>query len=95
MAGLGTIATFEYRNISTATTTVLATGGGILHSLTINATAAGTITIYDNTAASGTKIATIAASAAGPLFVFDVRFRTGLTVVTAAASDLTVTYLAF
>lgn len=83
---------FLANNISTATTTTVKSGAGLLHVLTINTAAAGTITIYDNTAASGTKIATIAASAAGPNFIFDVVFTTGLTIVTAAASDITVSY---
>lgn len=84
---------FNYRNITTATTTVVSSVPGVLHSVTINTTAAGTITLYDNTAASGTKIATIAASiASGTNVTFDVSFTTGLTVVTAAASDITVSF---
>jgi len=53
-----------------------------------------TITIYDNTAASGTKIGTATVFAAtNPCLTYDVNFTTGLTVVTAtASSDLTVSY---
>lgn len=83
---------FNSSNITTATTTTVKTGAGMLHSITINTTAAGTITIYDNTAGSGTKIGTIAASAAGPTFMYNVSFSTGLTIVTGAASDITVSY---
>lgn len=82
-----------FRNITTATTTVVKAGPGILQSLVINTTAAGTITIYDNTSAAGTKIATIAASANLGDYVYNCVFSTGLTVVTAAASDVTVTYV--
>lgn len=85
--------TFNYTNITTATTTVVKSGTGILHGIVINTTAAATITIYDNTSAAGTKIATIAASPAiGSTFTYNVAFATGLTIVTAGASDITVAY---
>lgn len=85
--------TFDYKNIATATTTVVKSGSGIVHSITINTTAAGAITVYDNTAGSGTKIATIAISPViGSTFIYDVSFKTGLTIVTAGASDITVSY---
>lgn len=83
---------FSYNNITTATTTTVKTGAGFLHSITINTTAAGTITIYDNTAGSGTKIGTLASSVGQQTFFYDVQFATGLTIVTGAASDITVSY---
>jgi hypothetical protein len=82
-----------HRNISTATTTVVKPGPGILKSITVNTTAAGTITVYDNTAASGTKIATLKASIVEGTYQYDVFCGTGLTVVTAAASDVTVSFV--
>ena len=56
--------------------------------------ATGTITIYDNTAASGTKIGTITSYASLPqCFTYDVAFWIGLTIVTAtAAPDITVSF---
>lgn len=84
---------FSYNNITTATTTVVKTGVGVLHSITVNTTTAFAITVYDNTSAAGTKIATIAASPViGSTFIYDVAFKNGLTIVTAGASDLTVSY---
>jgi hypothetical protein len=84
---------FQYSNISTATTTLVKSGVGVLNTITINTTAAGTITIYDSLTATGTKIATIAASPTiGSTFNFDVAFTTGLCIVTAAASDITVSF---
>lgn len=83
---------FLYRNIATATTTAVKSGSGVLKSITVNTTAAGAITVYDNTAASGTKIATLKASVAEGVYEYDVSFNTGLTIVTAAASDITVAY---
>lgn len=85
-------APYLYNNISTATTTVVKSGQGVLKSITVNTTAAGAVTVYDNTAASGTKIATLKASVAENDYEYEVAFSTGLTIVTAAASDITVSY---
>ncbi len=89
---------WSYVHTTAATTTVVKTGAGHFHGIMINTLVAGAITIYDNTAASGTVIAVITLPAAGagdmPCFLpFDVAFATGLTIVTAQATDLTVTYL--
>ena len=83
---------FNNNNISTATTTTVKSGAGHLHSIVVNTTAIGAITVYDNTAGSGTKIATLKASVVEGTYLYDVQFATGLTVVTAAASDVTVTF---
>lgn len=86
---------FSYQNVATNTTTTVRTGAGVLHSIAVNkAVANGVITIYDNTAASGTKIGTI--THPGTLLqnqyvlIYDVVFTTGLTVVTGAADDITI-----
>jgi hypothetical protein len=75
-------------------TTSVKSGFGVLHSITFNnPTATETVTIYDNTAASGTKIGTIAVpSSPGPVtLTYDVVFDNGLTIFTAtASSDITV-----
>jgi hypothetical protein len=86
---------YSYQNITIDVTTVLKSGPGYLHTVCVNTPAAtGVITIYDNTAASSTKIGTITpfASTVGCQH-FDVAFWIGLTVVTAtAAPDITVTF---
>lgn len=92
VGGLIATPTGLFNNIKTATTTTVKSGAGVLHKIVINTTAAGTITVYDNTTATGTTIATIAASAAGPVYIYDLAFTLGLTVVTGAASDITVIY---
>lgn len=87
--------TFGYNNITTSTTTVIKAGSGILKGIQINSSAAtSTITIFDNTAASGTKIATITNTGTIPATLwFECQFKLGLTVVTAvAAQDITVIY---
>ena len=97
----GGILNYEFSNITAAapTTTVVKEGPGLLHSIVFNKLAAnGVITIYDNTAASGTVIATITSPATllsnqGTL-LYDLEFKTGLTIVTStAAQDITVTYI--
>ena len=90
-----TIAAYRYLNITGQATTVVKSGGGILHTICVNTPAATeTITIYDNTEASGTKIGTATVFAStNPCLIYDVNFTTGLTLVTAtASSDLTVSY---
>jgi hypothetical protein len=83
---------FPNTYISSATTTVVKTGVGVLHSIVVGETAAGSITIYDNTAGSGTIIGVLKASIAEGTYVFNTSFSVGLTIVTAGASKITVNY---
>lgn len=89
---------YNFTNITAAapTTTVVATGNGVLHTITFNKpTATSVVTIYNNTAASGTAIGTITvpASPMPVTLTYDVYFSVGLTVLTAtAASDITVSW---
>lgn len=88
--------TNAYVNITGQATTVVKAGSGILHMLTFNnPVATSVVTIFDNTAGSGTKIGTITipASPQPVTILYDVKFSTGLTVVTAtASSDITVSF---
>lgn len=82
-------------NITTATTTVVKDIPGKLIHVVVNKPVSGsTITIYNNTAASGTKIATITNSTVvTPYFLdYDLRFDVGLTVVTSGLDDITIVY---
>lgn len=76
--------------ISTATTTTVKSGRGNLVRIVVTETAAGAITIYDNTAASGTILGVLKASIVEGSYEIGCRFQTGLTIVTAGASKLTV-----
>ncbi len=76
--------------IATNTTTVVSNGPGKLWRIIIGETAAGAITIYDNTEASGTAKAVLKASIAEGSYEFGMEFKTGLTIVTAGASKITV-----
>lgn len=87
----------KYSNVAAAATTVVKSGQGFLKRIVVNkALANGTITIYDNTAGSGTKIGTITfpATLLANQFVFDYEcaFSTGLTVVSVEDVDFTVVY---
>jgi len=81
-----------YSHITAAATTTVKTGAGRLNRILVNTTAAGTITIYDNTAGSGTVIGVMKASIVENSYLFNIPFNIGLTIVTAGASDLTVVY---
>lgn len=84
-----------YAHITTDATTVVKSGPGVLHTICVNTPAATeTLTLYDNTAASGTEIGVITEYASAPsCFTYDIVFNTGLTIVSAtAAGDVTVTY---
>lgn len=83
---------FSYTYISTATTTTVKSGAGFLHTITVNGGTAGTIIIYDNTAGSGTVIASFDSTNALNTYQFNVTFGTGLTIVTSAATKITVSY---
>ena len=89
---------FNSTNITLAapTTTVIKTGSGKLKRIVFNKpVATGVVTIYDNTAASGTVIGTITtpASPQPGSIDYDLAFTTGLTIVSAtAAQDITVVW---
>lgn len=86
----------SFSNIITATTTAVKSSAGTLHTVCVNAlgTVASTATLYDNTSASGTKIATLNTLAFLGCSTYDVAFTTGLTIVTpgTAAPDLTISF---
>lgn len=69
-------------------TTTVKTGPGVLLGIVVNLPGAGTIRIFDNTAASGRAIAGGAAAfalpAAGSYLPYNCSFYTGLTVVIAS-----------
>jgi len=82
----------QFTNITGAATTVVKTGLGRFLGIQVNGgTLTGVITIWDNTAGSGTLIGTIAQpQVAGQFYRYQTLVRTGLTIKTAAAVDITV-----
>lgn len=87
---------WSFSNITTSTTTTVKSGAGRFRRLIvgIDGTVASSVAIYDNTAASGTTIATINTLSAVGVYEFDIQFSTGLTVVTtgSVAPNVTVVY---
>jgi hypothetical protein len=81
----------RYNYISANGTYTLKLGSGILHKLLVTDNV-GSITIYDNTAGSGTTIASFDATAFGGEIAFKAPFNIGLTVVTTGNAKLTVVY---
>ena len=86
-------------NITTAATTTIKSGAGLLGKIVVNkAIALGVITIYDSLSGSGTKLGTITYGAAllsdPPLTGhYEGQFAIGLTIVTSLAMDITVCYV--
>ncbi len=84
-------------NIASATTTVVkATEGTLVRIVNNKKVANGVITIYNNSAASGTKIGTITNPATlldnSETYEYGVHCASGITIVTSAADDLTVVW---
>lgn len=83
---------YSYVLITTATTTVVKSGAGTLHTINLTGGTAGTITVYDNTAGSGTQILLTTSSNNPICYLLDASFSTGCTIVTSAATNLTVAF---
>lgn len=80
---------YTYTHIASNTTTVVKSGTGVLHIVTINTPGtADTATIYDNTAGSGTVMAVINdASTSAETLTYDITFNTGCTIVTTGTTS--------
>lgn len=83
-----------YVAISTATTTTVLSAPGRLCRVHVPGTGGtlGDVTIYDNTAGSGTAIYGPTSPSAGDVIDLQIPVQTGITVVTAAATTLIVTF---
>lgn len=86
-----------YQYIGDATTTQVKNGQGFLQTVSINSPGGApcSATLYDNTAASGSKIAVVDCSGQPRQLDYGVNFTNGLTVVTAASGvppDVTILY---
>ena len=85
---------YSTTEISTATTTVVKSGAGVLSHIWLFAgpTTAGTITIYDNTSATGSPLFTLGSGLSPQRLSFNCLLTTGLTIVTASADRLVAFY---
>jgi hypothetical protein len=78
--------------IVTATTTTVKSGAGFCVLVRCGGGTLGNVTIYDNTAGSGTVLFGPITPDKGQVLLEAVEFGTGLTIVTAAATELQVSY---
>lgn len=76
--------------ITTATTTTCLSGAGSILGILIEVATAGTVTIYDNTAGSGTIIAILPIGAVAGYYPIPRPISTGVTVVTSGADRVVV-----
>jgi hypothetical protein len=90
---------FPSANISLNVVTLLKTGAGIWHSLTVNTgVATGVVTVKDGVivagSCNGTTLATINTATAGPTYLYDIQFLSGLCITPSgtAGSDITFTW---
>jgi len=81
------------RAISTATTTLVKSGSGYLHTLSVTGGTAGTIRVYDSLVGSGAFIADFGSTNGLMTYTLDVDFAIGLTIVTSAATLVTVSFI--
>ena len=87
----------NWRHANTNATVVAKTGAGILRRIVVNTKGGitNTLTIYDNTTATGAVIGVVdTGNAAGGAFDYELDFTTGLTVVLAGgtAADITIIF---
>lgn len=91
-SGLAAPLTGTYVNMAAGATTTIKSGAGVLFAVIVNNPGTTiTLTLYDNTAGSGDKIATIALSA-GQNLQYGLNFSTGLTAVLSGTADVTIVY---
>lgn len=86
---------YSYSHLAANGSATIKSGAGVLHAVSINTLGiADTITLYDNTAGSGTVIAVINAALSQQSLKYDIAFTTGLTAVIAGstAPDITISY---
>lgn len=76
--------------ITTATTTTVVTGAKHINEIRVQGGTLGNVTVYDNTAGSGTVIVPTVTPVQGQVLKVDFDVGTGLTIVTAAATIITV-----
>ena len=89
-------ASSSYLHLNANGTTTVKSGAGVLRRIVINTRGGiiNTLTIYNNTTATGAVIGAVDTVAAGGAFDYELDFTTGLTVVLAGgtAADITIIY---
>ena len=83
---------YKVAYIDTATTTQVDSGQGQLIAIVVGETAAGAISIIDNTAGSTVNVGTLKASIVEGTYWFLYNYAAGIRIITAGASKITVIY---
>lgn len=78
--------------INTAATTTVKNGPGYVGTIRVLGGTLGAVTVYDNTAGSGTVLVPTVTPIQGGVLLEDVVFNVGLTIVTAAATVIVISY---
>jgi len=76
---------------NTSASGLLKSGQGVLQKVIVAASSSGTLTIYDNTAASGTVILTAFPLTAGQVYELDIMFQTGCYISIGGTATITAT----
>lgn len=82
---------YKYAQLS-ASTNAIKTGYGLLGGIFVSSATTLTITIYDNTTGTGTKIVDTFTAAAATRYAFDTVFDTGLSIVITGTGSFTLMY---
>jgi hypothetical protein len=86
----------NYKHVNANGTTVVNAGACLLQAVIINSkgVSSNTVTVYDNTAGSGTVVAVIDTTSQVVTLTFSAQMGTGLTIVmaTGTAADITVVW---
>lgn len=91
-SGTALALTGSYSHLTAAATTVIKSGAGVLFAVIVNNPGLTiTLTLYDNTAGSGTVMAVIALTASANL-QYGMNFGVGLTAVLSGTADVTIVY---
>ena len=83
---------YTFEHMQAAGTFIIKPDNCLLHAITINTTANGTITVYDSATATGKIVAVLKASVVEGSYLYDINLANGLTIVLAANSDVTVSF---
>lgn len=84
---------YGYKNISSAATTQVDTGGGTVKGVFVSSTSSGTFALYDNATGTTTNPITGTVTPTAPAFYeIDAGYGTGLVCVTAGTINCTVMY---
>ena len=87
--------TFNYLNIPAATSTLVKVGGGVLHTVVVSQGGAtsGTLSLYDNAAATGTTPLISTVDTFNPrTYTYDVVFNNGLAAKNSSSPNVVITY---